>query len=183
MHNGLPRWPYFPNRSKCMVSSKDMTTSRKSQQQTWPQQRRPLSKTGWIGMVLPDRLSYSAWNRGYKRNIRSSTLQRRFGKSQHQPTSQSWCSTSSRLGKTFGASSYTTAVMSTITHCGSITKSSITISAQSQRPLTPTLPTLIRMQRQSPRWVSRSTFSTSFAGSQGTTTGKSSWSSWWTKTP
>jgi len=80
-HNGLPRWPYFSNRSKCMVSSKDTTTSRKSQQQTRPLQRRPLSKTGWIAMVLPDWLFYSAWSRGYKRNLRSSTMRRRFGKS------------------------------------------------------------------------------------------------------
>ena len=79
--NGQPRWPYFSSRSKCMESSKDTTTSRKSQQQTRPLRRRPLSKTGWIAMVLPDRLSCSAWNRGYKPNIRSSTMRRRFGKS------------------------------------------------------------------------------------------------------
>jgi len=51
IHNGLPRWPYFSNRSKCMVSSKDTMTSRKSQQQTRLIQWRPLSRTGWIGMV------------------------------------------------------------------------------------------------------------------------------------
>jgi len=80
MYNGLPRWPYFSNSSKCMVSSKDTTTRRSSQQQTRPLQRRPLSQTGWIAMVLPDRLSCSAWNRGYKQNTRSSTMRRRFGR-------------------------------------------------------------------------------------------------------
>ena len=38
---------------------------------------------------------------------------------------------------TFGASSYRTAEMLTITHCRSIGQSSITISAQGQRPPTP----------------------------------------------
>jgi len=80
-HNGQPRWPYCSSRSKCMVSSKDTTTSRKSQQQTRPLQRRPLSKTGWIAMVLPDGLSYWAWSPGSKRNTRSSTMRRHFGRS------------------------------------------------------------------------------------------------------
>jgi len=145
MHNGQPRWPYFPSRTKCMVSSQDTMTSRKSQQETRPPQRRLLSKTGWIAMLLPDRLSYSAWNWGYRRNIRSSTMRRRFGKCSHQPTSQSWSSTSSRLGKTFGASSNRTMKMSTITHRRSIGTSRITLSAQGQRPLT-LMP--VQMQRQ-----------------------------------
>jgi len=75
--------------------------------------------------------------------------------------------------------------MSTITHRRSIGKSRITISAQDRqhhRPLTLMLP-IRTLQRQSPRWVSKSTSSTSFAESQGTTSGKSSWSSWWAKKP
>jgi len=81
MSHRQPRWHYLSRRSKCMVSSQDPMTSPKSQQQTRPLQRRPLSKTGWIAMVLPDWLSCSAWNRGYKRNTRSSTMRRPFGKS------------------------------------------------------------------------------------------------------
>jgi hypothetical protein len=55
------------------------------------------------------------------------------------------------LGKTFAASSYRTAEMSTITNRGSIGKSRIKISPQSRRPLTLTLLTLMCQQRQSPR--------------------------------
>jgi len=60
---------------------KDTTTSRKSHQQLWLLQRRPLSKTGWISMVLPDRLCCWAWNGGFKQNKQSSMMQRCFGKS------------------------------------------------------------------------------------------------------
>jgi len=81
MHNGYLRWPYFATRSKCIVSSKDIMTGRKRQQQTRPLQRRPLSKTGWIAIVLPDWLSCWAWSRGFNRNRRSSKLQRCFGRS------------------------------------------------------------------------------------------------------
>jgi len=107
-------------------------------------------------------------------------MRRRFGKRYHQPTSQSWSSTSSRLGKNFGASSYRTMGMLTTTDRRSIGKSRITISALGHRPLSLMLP-LQTLQRQSPRSVSTSTSSTSFAESQGTTSGMSSWSSWWTK--
>jgi len=75
--------------------------------------------------------------------------------------------------------------MSTITHHGSIGKSRITISEQDRqhhRPLTRMLP-IRTLQRQLPRWVSKSALSSSFAESQGTTSGNSSWSSWWTKLP
>jgi len=71
--------------------------------------------------------------------------------------------------------------MSTITHHGSIRKSKITLSAQGHRPLTQ-MP-IWTMHRQSPRWVSKSTSSTTFAGFQGTTSGKYSRSSWWTERP
>jgi len=72
--------------------------------------------------------------------------------------------------------------MSTITLCGSIGKSTNTISAQGESPLTRMLP-IQTLRRQSPGSVSRSTSSTTFAECQGTTSGMSSWSSWWTTTP
>ena len=181
MQNGQPRWPYFSNRSKCLVASRDTMTSQNRQQQMRPLQRRPLSNTGWIAMLLADRLSCWAWSRGYKRPIWSSRMRRCFGRSLHQPTTECGSSTSLGLGKTFGASSYRTLEISTITHCGSIRKSRMTICGPGQRPMSPTLPTPMQMQSQSPRWVSSNTSSTSYKESPETTTGKPSWSSWWTK--
>jgi len=181
MHKQQPRWPYFSNRGQCKVLLRNTMTSWKSQLQTQLLHRRLISNTGWIAMVLPDWLSCWAWSRGFNWNTRLSRMRRRFGRSSHQPTSQSWSSKSSRLGKTFEAWSYGTAEMSTTMHSGSIGTSTITISAQSQRPLTLTLPTPMQMQRQSPRWVGKSTSSTSFAGSHGMMSEKSSWSPWWTK--
>jgi len=112
IHNGQPRWLYFLSRSNCGVSSNDNMTCRKSQQQKWPLQRRQLSKTGWIAMVLPDQLSCWAWSIVYTRNTRRSRMRRCFGRRLYQPTDQSGSSTSSRLRKTFGASRYRTAGMS-----------------------------------------------------------------------
>jgi len=89
------------------------------------------------------------------------------------------------IGKTFGASSYRNSEMSTTMYRGLIGKSTIDISVPGHQPpalMLPT-PTLMSLQRQSPRWVSKSASSTSFAGSQGMTSGKASWSSWSTKMP
>jgi len=69
--------------------------------------------------------------------------------------------------------------MSTTTHRGSIGKSRITISVLGHRTLT-----LMRtLLWESPRWVSKNTSSTTFEGSQGTTTGNSPWSPRGTMTP
>ena len=84
-------------------------------------------------------------------------------------------STCSRSGTTFGASSDMVVQMSTTTHCGFIGMSRITISAQDYQPLTLMLP-IQSLQRQSPRQVSMTASSTSFAESQGTTSGSPSWS-------
>jgi len=116
------------------------------------------------------------------RNIRSSsTIWRRCGNNYHQPTSQSSSSASSRLGKIFRASRYRTVEMPTHTRRESIGRWRIANSLQGLRPRTP-MPSWT-LQWHYPRWVSSSTISTFFAGSQEITSGKSSWSSCWTKLP
>jgi len=67
-------------------------------------------------------------------------------------------------------------------HRGSIRKFSISISPQCHLPLTLIL-LIWTLQRQSPRWVNKSTSATSFVEFQGKTSGMSSCSSWQTKTP
>jgi len=60
--------------------SKGMMTSLKSQLQMRPPQSRPLSKTGWISMVLPEWLSCWAWSQGFKQNTQSSTMRKHIVK-------------------------------------------------------------------------------------------------------
>jgi len=104
MHNGQPWWLYYLSRSMYIVSSKDILTSSKSQLQTRLPRGRLLSMTGWIAMVSPNRLSYWEWNGWSKQETWSLMMQRHFGRSSHQPTSQCWSSASLTEGKSFAES-------------------------------------------------------------------------------